>query len=401
MGGRNFFAQATLAWVAVTALGCVQLDKDYRPDAYAGGQVRARGASDFAASASQRVRSGSQAITSKLKNLLPKSKSRWASGERVANNDPTSLEHDPGPLGADLYIAAARLSEMNGRLDQAMQQYQRALNADSHNRNAMIGLARLQHRKGEMQASIRTYREALNIHRNDPVILNDLGLCYARDGQLDQAINVLRTATRVAPDREMYRNNLAAALVEANRAGEAVAHLTQTYGPAIANYNVGYLLNRSDRVGEAAQFLTRALEIDPTMQQARTMLNRARPQVSSLPKARSSASRQYITDTAPQSVYRPLPTSTPDLARPPATPTSRPPQLPERLNNIPQRYGPFGFLPLKQNAKTSLVSYEEEETSGKEPVPVLSATAAAVVSLRRPVNQIARGGKIEPPEPTE
>jgi tetratricopeptide (TPR) repeat protein len=266
----------------------------------------------------------------------------------------------------------------------------------------MIGLARLQHRKGQMQASIRLYREALNIHRNDPVILNDLGLCYARNGQLDHAISVLRIATRVAPDREMYGNNLAAALVEANRAGEAVAHLTPTYGTAIANYNVGYLLKRSGRENEAAQFLARSLEIDPTMEQARTMLDRAQPQVSSLPKAQSSAPRYYTTDTTPQHAYRPLPTSTPDHSRPTETTTSRPPQLPEHRNNIPRRNGPFGFVPAKQNAHTSLVSYEEEEegTTGKEPVSMLPAPAATVDSLRRLVNQVARGGKLEPPEPT-
>ena len=401
MAGRKIFAHATLALVTATTLGCVQLDKDHQPGAYAGGQVPTRGASAFVVSASRRVKRGSQAITSKLKNVLPKSKSYSASGERFAKGDPTSLDHDPGPLGADLYVAAARMAEKNGRVDQAMKQYQNALKIDSGNRNAMIGLARLQHRKGEMQASIRLYREALNIHRNDPVILNDLGLCYARNGQLDQAISVLRTATRAAPDREMYRNNLATALVEANRAGEAVAHLTQMYGPAIANYNVGYLLNRSGRQNEAAQFLARALEIDPTMQQARTVLDRALPQVSSLPKVRPSAPRQYSTDTTLQSAYRPLPTSAPDHSRPPRTPTNPPPQLPEHLKNTPQRFGPFGFFPAKQNVKTTLVSYEEEEATGKKPASMLPATVAAVVSLRRPATHVATGGKIEPPEPTK
>ena len=48
---------------------------------------------------------------------------------------------------------------------------------------------------------------------------------------------------RATPNSQLYRNNLAALLVESNRPDDAVTILSEAYGPAVAHYNVGYLLH--------------------------------------------------------------------------------------------------------------------------------------------------------------
>ncbi len=366
-----------LALLVAATLGCVNLDKNKSPVP---------------------TKRSSKSFTSKLMSVLPKSTTVTAYGQKIAKDDPTSLAYKPGPIGADLYIAAARLSEGNGRVEQAIEQYRKALQADSRNRGAMIGLARLQHRNGDMESSILLYREALNLYRNDPVILNDLGLCYARSGQTDQAISVLRSATQAAPTRQMYRNNLAAALVEAKRPGEAVAHLTQTYGPAIANYNVGYLLNRSGQKQQAVQFLSRALEIDPSIQQARTMLDRVAPQVSSLPKSRQSGASGTATPTTVQD-YPSHRWPAQDVSRPGAElPARSPAARPSHLQSAPQRYGPFGFVPVKEEYEAILASYEAEILAA--PTPQLRSADPQSQPLRSPESPSAQSGTMVPPMPS-
>ena len=281
------FAIAALA--AIAATGCVNLDErkgtiPFTDRHKLGMEQKASKAAAVVKSPEAMARAtnrNKKSFSDRLIGMMPRWQSR--SAENVINSgskdDPTSLQYEAGKLGADLYIASARLSEKSGRYDFALEQYQSALNAEPQNRHALIGMARLRHRMGDMPKSIEIYLQALKVYRDDPVILNDLGLCYARHGRLDDAIEALGRATQVAPSREMYRNNLAAALVEAGRAGAAVETLSSVGGPAQGNYNVGYLLARSGRQARAMPFLQRSLELDPNLQQARTLLAQIGPGV--------------------------------------------------------------------------------------------------------------------------
>ena len=201
-------------------------------------------------------------------------------------NDPVSLSHDPGPLKANLFVKSAAHFEGQGNATAAFEQYEKALAIDATNKPALVGLGRLLHRQGQMQESIQTYQRALAAYPQDAVVLNDLGLCYARMKDYDQAISSMQMALNAKPDSQLYRNNLAAVFVEAGRPDEAVAALAEVHGPAIANYNVGYLLNQRKRPAEARGYFARALSFDPNMEQARTMLAKtdASPHQNPLPQ---------------------------------------------------------------------------------------------------------------------
>lgn len=406
MVGRQVPLRVLLTCLVISTIsGCVNLDKKQPSNVpYPKQSLNSKTPAAIAVAA-QQAAAGPMKFAEKLKQAVrPKSQNSYES-RRVAKDDPTSLQHDPGPLGPDLYIASARLAERSGALDKAMEQYRRALQRDARNRNAMIGLARLQHRTGDMRGAISVYQKALEVYRNDPVILNDLGLCYARNGQVDQAISVLRGATQAAPEREMYRNNLAAALVEANRADEAVAHLSQTYGAAVANYNVGYLLNRGGQQMEANLYLEKALEIDPSMDQARQLLRQNITNVSSRP--------QYADRRA--TGYQPPVTSRPGNSLTPPRHTPRPPgenepRVPEtppsHLRQKPQRFGPFGFVPAPpgKQPETMLVSHSEPIEAPlpklKPATPTLQPVYAVSVPLRMPAEAYRSGrGDNDPPSP--
>ncbi len=229
---------------------------------------------------------------------------------KVAQTDATSLTQDPGPLQPGLYLAAARMLEQRGDLQGALAKYEQLLQSEPTNLAGMIGQARIFHRRDEMDKAIEAYQRAMNTHGQDPVILNDLALCYARSGRKEDAITSLRAAVVSSPDSLLYRNNLAALLVETDRESEAVRVLEETHGPAIAHYNVGYLLFQRGLADKARLHFVTALQSDPNLRAAQVMLEKTAevsppggPQVAAAPpNVGAPALPQAVSQAAPQAV---------------------------------------------------------------------------------------------------
>lgn len=193
---------------------------------------------------------------------------------KVPALDATSLAQDPGPLQPGLYLSAARMMEQRGQIEEAEGQYRKLLSLEPGNVQALVGVARLQHRQNKMEDAIASYQKAIELRGQDPVILNDLALCYGRAGRREEAIQALRIALAANPSSLLYRNNLAAVLVESGRAAEAVEVLSQTHGPAIANYNVGYLLHQQGKSDSARGHFDLALQADPNFRAAQVMIEK-------------------------------------------------------------------------------------------------------------------------------
>ena len=64
----------------------------------------------------------------------------------------------------------------------------------------------------------------------------------------------LRQAVKLEPKRKLYRNNLATVLVDMGRTDEAWDELSSVHTPAVAHYNLGYLLYQG-AVPEVQRFL--------------------------------------------------------------------------------------------------------------------------------------------------
>lgn len=275
---------AAIMTATLTLTGCVNLD---------GGRTTSTKASMIPTpkQMQQATLNNGGSFMAKVKSILPKRKPRVLIQDTpIASDDPTRLDYDAGELGPEIFLAAARMSEKNGQYATALDQYNSALKVDGRNRSALIGMARLQHKTGNTDEAIAIYKKALRIHQNDAVIMNDLGLCHARNNQLPEAIRMLDGALRLAPDREMYRNNLAAALIESNRTPDALNLMSQRYGQDVANFRIGYLLEKAGKQQESQFHLSRALVLNPDLTEARMMMERREAQrVSALSPGQRSA----------------------------------------------------------------------------------------------------------------
>ncbi len=219
--------------------------------------------------------------------------------------DPISLANKPKASPA-LLVSLAHLHERSGNQSAAMEQYERALAKDPNYMGALLGLARLHDRQENFKEATDMYVRATQAEPGNAAVYNDLGLCYARQGQrlheaaaakekLRQAAAAMEKAASLAPSRKLYRNNASTVLVELNQPEQAFLHLADVHPPAVANYNVGYLLAQKELNAGAGHYFAKALELDPNMADARNWLD--------ILKAKSPAAAAGPRTAAPQPRY--------------------------------------------------------------------------------------------------
>src|SRR5262245_8518165 len=204
-------------------------------------------------------------------------------------DDSLRLDKIPKKIGPEVYIGYARLLENQGNYADAEEKYREALKVAPNDLAALVGLGRLLDRQGQSQKAIEVYQKAAQAHPTNGLVFNDLGLCYRRQKQLDKSLAAFRKAVELQSDNPKYRNNLAAALVDAGRSDEAYHELAVLNSPAVAHYNLAYLLNQANQRADATRHLQEAIAIDPALSPAKEML--AQLGVATTPAAAAQAAQ--------------------------------------------------------------------------------------------------------------
>ncbi len=186
--------------------------------------------------------------------------------QATANDeDSLSLAKKPNKNNPDLIVAVAQMHERAGKLDDAEAQYKKALKANPKHLNALVGYAHLQDRRSKFEEATKLYQKAIAAHPTEAAVYNDLGLCFHRRGMMNESHSSLVKAVELAPERKLYRNNLATVNVEQGNLDAALAQLTAAHGQAAGHYNLGYLLaKKGDRAGALVHFQQAAV-FDPTL----------------------------------------------------------------------------------------------------------------------------------------
>jgi Tfp pilus assembly protein PilF len=190
-----------------------------------------------------------------------------------SDDDPVSLASKAKP-GVELHVAVARLYVESGKLAEAAEHYQKALQREPHSLPALLGYAYLKDRMGEPAEAEKLYLQAVRAHPKEASAHNNLALFYAGQGMFHESVSALARAIQLQPNSPKYRNNIAEVLVRMGRMKEAFAHLSTVHRPAVAHYNLGYLLERQGQVQAAAQHFTIALQTDSSLAPARLALQR-------------------------------------------------------------------------------------------------------------------------------
>jgi len=168
----------------------------------------------------------------------------------------------PNPAAHD-NLGAALFSQ--GRLDEAMAHYQKALELKPDDVGALNNLGHALANGGQFNEAMAHYRTALKIKPDDVEALNNLGAAFFAQGRLAEATAHYRKALEIKPDYVEALNNLGAALFGQGQLDEAVTQYQKALeidpDSAEAHGNLGLVLASQGRLDGAMAQYRKALDL--------------------------------------------------------------------------------------------------------------------------------------------
>jgi serine/threonine-protein kinase len=153
------------------------------------------------------------------------------------------------------------LSAGTGNYQEAAREFERAVETEPTNDDALRGLAGAYEHLGKLKEAEDTYRRAIELRPHYWAGYNWLGAFYYRHVRYGEAAEMFNQVVALAPDSFLGYSNLGATYVEQARYADAIKMLEQSI--AIRPSDYGYT-----NLGNAYFFLRRYEEADPAYEQA-------------------------------------------------------------------------------------------------------------------------------------
>jgi tetratricopeptide (TPR) repeat protein len=163
-----------------------------------------------------------------------------------------------------------------GRTDEAISQFQYALQINPNYERAHFRLASALLQKGRVDEAIAQFLDALEIDPDRGEVHNSLGCALLRQGRVAEAAGHFQKALQLNPDYPQAHYNLGNILLEKGSVDDAIAQYQYALqikpDYAQAQVNLGGALLQKGRVDEAIFQYQHALQNDPDCAQARVSL---------------------------------------------------------------------------------------------------------------------------------
>lgn len=133
------------------------------------------------------------------------------------------------PDDADFAFYLGESYRLNGKVDEALKSYRKALDIDKHSLHAKegMGLALLQ--KRSFSDAIQTFNEVLKEDASRWRTINALGVAHALQGHLDEASKYYDMALSLSPDNASILNNIGLAYTLSGNATKGADELKKAY----------------------------------------------------------------------------------------------------------------------------------------------------------------------------
>jgi len=162
-------------------------------------------------------------------------------------------------------ICLGHVYNETGKYDQAVSEFQRALQVDSTSDDAYRGLAFAYEHLGKTAEAEQTYRRAIAVRPHYWAGYNWLGTFFFREGRFQEASTMFQQVTALAPDSFRGYQNLGGAYTALGRFDQAVPALEKSVQlrPSAAAYsNVGTVYFYLRRYADAARAYEQAVKLD-------------------------------------------------------------------------------------------------------------------------------------------
>jgi tetratricopeptide (TPR) repeat protein len=142
-------------------------------------------------------------------------------------NNPHALARRTGANYANAHNTLGLGLAMNGRLDDAILHFQKALLYDPDLVNARSNLGYALALQGRFDEAIEQCKQVLRLSPHHPEANNILGLAFLKQGRWDDAVAHLREALQYEPDNAKTHFCLGQALAALGQRDEAIAHFKE------------------------------------------------------------------------------------------------------------------------------------------------------------------------------
>jgi tetratricopeptide (TPR) repeat protein len=164
-----------------------------------------------------------------------------------------------------VYITLGRIHDGTGQRGLALQEFQRALELDHRNADALLGLADTYAHAGRSQDAEATYKRAAAMRPEYWDGHYQLGAFYFEQGRFADAANQFSRVLELLPDHARAHASLGLAKLSLREEGEAEAELRKSLAlaPSYAAYaNLGVLFYNQRRFAESAAMTEKALRVN-------------------------------------------------------------------------------------------------------------------------------------------
>ncbi len=183
--------------------------------------------------------------------------------DNASRNCEKSLSLNPELLEG--HVCLGNVLNGTGKYEQAVQEFQRAVAANSGSEEALRGLADAQTNLGSFASAEATYKKAIALRPNYWAVYSWLATFYYSQGRYADAAEMFLKTTQLAPDNYHGYFNLGAVYVTQGHYPEAITALKRSIElrPSPDAYgNLGYTYTLMHQYGDAVAMLEQALKLD-------------------------------------------------------------------------------------------------------------------------------------------
>jgi Flp pilus assembly protein TadD len=184
----------------------------------------------------------------------------------------TCVRYGDFAAGEAAAMTDASPTEIQQKRDLARKAYQQALSIDPKCLEAYQGLTALYVAMKDYKHAVGTYQDALRYYPKDSSLWYELGMCYARQKEWEPALSHLNKAVELDPENRQHNNALGYALARTGRYDDSLTVFQRLQTESEAHYNLARMLRHLNEIDLSRQHLLVALQKDPEMKDARSLL---------------------------------------------------------------------------------------------------------------------------------